>query len=88
MKIGYVCEVCGEMYKDEQSAAACEMKHREEEEKKMAKIAKEKDLRDAINRGINVYMQMYGRLPQIELTEENQKLAIESAMSILSDIFE
>jgi hypothetical protein len=76
------------MYKDEQSAAQCEMQHKKAEEKKMADIAKEKDLLSAINHGINVYMQMYGRFPQIELTEENQNLAIENAIDVLADIFE
>lgn len=73
MRITYICETCGKTYTDEQAAQNCEAAHKEHEARRQAEIAQEKNLLSAINDATNLYVQRYGKMPVITLTEENEK---------------
>lgn len=83
MKVNYVCETCGKTYRSEEDAKNCEQKHVEYEKRRQMEITQERDLFNAINSATNLYVQRYGKLPNITLTEENEKILVSEALHML-----
>ena len=81
MKVNYTCEFCGATYDNEPAAVACEKEHVKTSEKEANFIS-------AINEAVNVYIQLFGRFPEITLTEENEKRIMIDIDEVLEQIFE
>ena len=69
----HICEICNQQYDTVEAAERCELTHKKDDAaKKMQADASAK-----INDAVNAYVAKYKELPELDLTDENQKILLE-----------
>ena len=80
----HVCEVCNTQYDTIEAAEQCELGHKKEKMQLVAKAAAEAKISEAIN----AFITKYKAMPNIELTEENQKVLIGDVVGKVEEAFD
>lgn len=80
----HVCEVCNTQYGTVEAAEQCELGHKKEKMQLVAKAAAEAKISEAIN----AFVTKYKAMPNIELTEENQKVLIGDVVGKVEEAFD
>ena len=70
----YVCDTCGEHYKNDKDALRCEVQHRIAKERAERECANQEKMLVAISDAVNLYIQKYGEFPSIELSDESARV--------------
>ena len=79
----YICEICNQQYDTVEAAEQCELTHKKDDAaKKMQADASAK-----INDAMNAYVAKYKELPEIDLTDKNQKNLIEALANKVDETF-
>lgn len=78
MKATYTCEYCSHGYETESEALECEQRHKKEDEEKRRAKEEKAERSKAISNLINLYIQRYGEMPDIDITNENMTKAFNS----------
>lgn len=70
----HICEICNQQYDTVEAAEQCELAHKKDDAaKKMQADASAK-----INDAVNAYVAKYKELPELDLTDESQKILLEA----------
>lgn len=80
----HVCEVCNQQYDSVKDAELCEMAHIREKAQHAAKVAAEAKISEAVN----AFAAKYKTMPNIELTEENQKVLLGDLAGKVGEAFD
>lgn len=89
MKINqtFECEKCGKSYNTEKEALACEHKHEYEAKLENTK----KDISAKISDMVNMYIDKFGEMPDIEFTKKNREVitrtTLNSVLDMVADLF-
>lgn len=79
----YICEICNQQYDTVEAAEQCELAHKKDNAiKKMQADAAAK-----INDAVNAYVSKYKELPELDLTDENQKILLEALADKVGETF-
>lgn len=79
----YICEICNQQYDSVEVAEQCELAHKKDDAaKKMQADASAK-----INDAVNAYVAKYKELPELDLTDENQKILLEALADKVGETF-
>lgn len=79
----HICEICNQQYDTVEAAEQCELAHKKDDAaKKMQADASAK-----INDAVNAYVAKYKELPELDLTDENQKILLEALADKVGETF-
>ena len=79
----HICEICNQRYDTVEAAEQCELAHKKDDAaKKMQADASAK-----INDAVNAYVAKYKELPELDLTDENQKILLEALADKVGETF-
>ena len=70
----YVCEICNEKFDTSAKAEECELKHKREKVKEEMQAATEAKISEIVN----AYITRYKTVPNISITEENQRIILDA----------
>ena len=78
-----ICEICNQQYDTVEAAEQCELAHKKGDAAKKVQA----DASAKINDAVNAYVAKYKELPELELTDENQKILLEAIVDKVGDTF-
>ncbi len=78
----FECETCGKGYKTENEALACERKHAYETKLENTK----NDISAKISDMINMYIDKFGEMPEIELTKKSREIVTRTTFNSVLDL--
>lgn len=79
----FVCEICNQKYDSVAMAEQCELAHKKEYIANKAQT----DASAKINEAVNAYVAKYKELPELDLTEDNQKVILEALADKVGETF-
>lgn len=68
----HICEICNKQYDTVEAAEQCELAHKKDDAAKAMRAEASVKINDAVN----TYVAKYKELPELDLTDENQKILL------------
>lgn len=79
----YICEICNKQYDTVEAAEQCELVHKKDDAAKKTQA----DASAKINDAVNAYVAKYKELPELDLTDKNQKILLEALANKVEETF-